>query len=399
MFKDYKRYLTVSIQVYLILLTIIFIMKIVGLDYFGLDVSNPKLINISDYLSKTHLGDLYNFITVYLMFYFYLCLACNKNKLYKFALIGSLLNFVPQCLLNVFYKMDWIYQIWCISIMLFFPKIVDKKVSFKKIIKYLIMINIYQIISLIIRNVSVNSNFSNFLVESILNLDQLLMLAITYNIHFMKGDVKLCGVEAEVGFSSLKKQNYKKSLRKLQKDFSSLDKQEKASYIIYLLLSLFWNLFTVVTVIFIGILNDTVIECIFILSSFWISKMIFKKSFHLKSMLQCFILSNLSYYVLNRITSPIGISILVPIMLGVGLSYVTSKLVKDYKPLYKGMPLEEFDRSILKVVDKDSDKYNICYDFFIKKENAIFLGRKYQYTEDGIRKITARVNNKIKALK
>ena len=36
--------------------------------------------------------------------------------------------------------------------------------------------------------------------------------------------------------------------------------------------------------------------------------------------------------------------------------------------------------------------------FFIKKENAIFLGRKYNYTEAGIRKITSRINDKIKAL-
>ena len=81
------------------------------------------------------------------------------------------------------------------------------------------------------------------------------------------------------------------------------------------------------------------------------------------------------------------------------MSYITSKFVRTYKPLYRGMPVDEFDNTILKFVDKGSDKYNICYDFFIKKENAIFLGRKYNYTEAGIRKITSRINNSIKALK
>ena len=85
-------------------------------------------------------------------------------------------------------------------------------------------------------------------------------------------------------------------------------------------------------------------------------------------------------------------------MLGVGLSYITSKFVKNYKPLYKGMPEELFENTITKVVDKGSVKYNICYDFFIKKENAVYLGRRYNYAEAGIRKITRRVNDDIKAL-
>ena len=90
---------------------------------------------------------------------------------------------------------------------------------------------------------------------------------------------------------------------------------------------------------------------------------------------------------------------LIPVMLGVGLSYITSKLVKKtYKPLYKGMPKENFEETILKVTDKGSIKYNICYDFFIEKQNAVYLAYKYKYTEAGIRKITSRVNDNIKAL-
>ena len=40
MFKDYDKYLKTSLKVYLFVLVIIFIMKLVGLDYFGLDVNN-----------------------------------------------------------------------------------------------------------------------------------------------------------------------------------------------------------------------------------------------------------------------------------------------------------------------------------------------------------------------
>ena len=88
-----------------------------------------------------------------------------------------------------------------------------------------------------------------------------------------------------------------------------------------------------------------------------------------------------------------------PILLGVGLSYVTSKLVKKaYKPLYKGMPTDIFEETILKIVDKNSKKYKICYDFYILNQSDLSLSFKYNYSVAGIRKIKDRINAKIKEL-
>ena len=402
MFKDYDKYLKASLKVYLFVLIIIFILKLVGLDYFGLDTNNALLIKASDYLSNTHWGDLYCFITVYIQAYFMLCLSVNKNKLYKETLIFSIILYTVQCLINTFYSMNGVYQVISILWLLIYPMIINKKFCIKRQFIVVALVTLYQPISMFIRSVGINTNYNNLLVESLLNLDQLLMLAIAYNLCFMKGGIRLCGVEVEALSSLQMKKNFSNLLKKLQRNYSNfkqLNKQEKATIIIYSILSLFWNVFTLVVVLLIGKLNDTLIECIFIITSFWLSKKVFGKPFHLKSMLQCFILSNVTYYVLNRITTPLGISILVPIMLGVGLSYITSKLVKKtYKPLYKGMPKEEFENAILKVVDKDSYKYKICYDYFIENENAIILGRRYNYTAYGIRKIASRVNDNIKAL-
>lgn len=196
--------------------------------------------------------------------------------------------------------------------------------------------------------------------------------------------------------------NLKNLLKRLLKNLHSFkEKPKKVQYaiLIYLFLSLIWNTLSVIVVLFIAKLNHTFIECIFILSSFWLSKKAFGKAFHLSSMVHCFIVSNITYYVLNRITTPLGISIIVPIMLGVGLSYVTSKLVKKlYKPLYRGMPKDLFEETILKVVDKDSIKYKICYEYYIEKRIAINLSMKYHYSEAGIRKILKIVNQKIKEL-
>ena len=406
MFKDYQKYLSKSLEVYLFVLMIIFILKIVGLDYFGLDVNNSILNSINNFVSeKVWPIDVINYISLTLQFYFYLCIVCKKKKLYIPSLIGALINIVSQILLMVYFKMDYIYYIISFSLMIIFPIIINKKFSIGRQIKYIVILTLYQFLSLFIRNIGIKYNYGNFIVDTILNFDQIIILAMHYNIFFKKGEIEKCQ-ELEVGLSSLKKTNLKQSLQKLLKNFQNnfrkfkkKNNEEKITIIIYIILSFIWNIFSVVLILFVAFLNDTFIECIFILTSFWLSKGKFGKAFHFESMLKCFVVSNLSYYLLNRLTTSLGISIFVPILLGVGLSYVSSKFVKkEYKSLYRGMPLDVFEETILKVTEKNSIKYKICYEFYIEKASDLSLSFKYNYSVAGIRKIKDRINEKIKGL-
>lgn len=402
MFKDYDKYLSASLKVYLFVLVIIFILKLVGMNYFGIDTNNELICKMNEILITNKWLALFKSLTILsIQFYFYLCIVCNKRRLYLASFIGGLLNIIIQIILMQYLKMNSLYSILSISIMIVIPMIVSKKIMFKRQIKYVLLITLYQAISLMVRNLSFNYEYGNYIVDTILNLDQLLLLAITYTVYFIKKEGLQCR-EQIVGLSLLKKINLKTLLKRLQKNlhnFRKLEKVEKLSIIIYLVLSLIWNTLSLVLILIVARLNDTFIECLFILTSFWLTKRTFGKAFHLSSMSKCFIVSNLTYYTLNRITTPLGISIFIPILLGVGLSYFTSKLVKKiYKPLYKGMPEDLFEETILKVTDKDSVKYKVCYDFYILRESDVSLSFKYNYTIAGIRKIKDRINDKIKEL-
>lgn len=402
MFKDYDKYLSTSLKVYLFVLGIVFIMKLVGLDYFGLDVNNPIINIINNYCIKFNIQYLWYLFTYYIYIKFIISISIKRKLTFKenilWAFISLLiLMFIKPYLNNL---LILIFDILYLEIVCFITNKRNNKFEvFKRNILVLLLNFIFQIISLFIRNIGQNDiYFDNFICGIIMNLDYILLSLVYYEI-WLKGDKIVCG---EVFLSLQKKKNLKNLLRKLQENlhkFKNLDKENKIAFVIYFILSLIWNVLSVAVILLIAKLNDTLIECIFILTSFWLSKRSFGKAFHLPSMAQCFLVSNLSYYLLNRLTTPLGISILVPVMLGVGLSYLTSKLVKKaYKPLYRGMPEELFEETILKVVDKDSDKYRICYDFYIKKENAIKLANRYNYTEAGIRKIKDRINEKIKKL-
>ena len=402
MFKDYDKYFTVSLKVYLFVLFCTFILILVGLDYFG-------ITSDFDLFPYKTLYAIYTYILLYFTTLILLSISCNdKSKKIKFYvlitypfsfIISNLPRYIQSYPIYFIISFSYLYLLCLI-----FTRFKDIKGVSKRYVVFTILNIFYQFISLITRDARVDSFNNSFIVMFILNFDYILMLLISYNLYFKIGGKKLWNhyqVE-EVGSSLQKKINLKTLLKNLQKNwhkFKKLDRETKLAGIIYFILSFIWNIFTLVVVLFIAKLNNTLIECIFIISSFWLSKKIFGKAFHLKSMIQCFVISNLTYYILNRITLNIGISILIQILLGVGLSYLTSKLVKKmYKPLYRGMPKELFEETVLKVTDKGSLKYNICYDYFVNRKSSISLSIKYNYSKDGIDKIKDRINAKIKEL-
>ena len=413
MFKDYKKYLTVSIKVYLFVLLIVVILKIVGFNYFGINMDNPIINSINKFIDNYHLDDLFTILSLYIYSLMFIQITCNDNskriKIYILICLPIFLFIAHlKLIINnriIFFILDIFYlYLFSLLYLIIFKK--EKKGSIKRYIILILINTIYQLISLLIKNQSIKYDYKNYFIIFVMNLDYLIMVLITTNLYFSKGGSVKCSEAEDHSLFSLKKISLKKLLQKLQKNYQSnlekfkkKSKQDKMAIIIYIVLSIIWNTFTVFLILFIAVINDTFIECLFILSSFWLSKGKFGKPFHFDSMVVCFIVSNLTYYTLNRVTTPIGISILIPILLGVGLSYVTSKFVKrEYKPLYRGMPLETFEETILKVEEKDSIKYKICKEFYINKISDLSLSFKYNYSVSGIRKIKSRINEKIKKL-
>ena len=416
MFKDYEKYLSKSLEMYLFVLVIIFILKIVGLDYFGIDINNPTVLRLGNIFNNILLRDVLYFSLVIIYQYLMMSIihVTKDRKLKIFVILTIPTTYGVQILKNIFVKNNVITILIELSylyiINFLYYKTNKSNVKFKTFNKRFIItmfLNmLFQFISMLTRYRYEKQYLEDIIPTILLSLDYLLLLIITKKLVVEEGVVKKCISQAEVGSSSLKKINLKKSLQNLQRNFQNSkesfkkkSKEEKLSIIIFIILSSIWNLLTLVIVLLIAKLNDTLVECIFILSSFWLSKRAFGKAFHFDSMILCFIVSNLTYYTLNRITTPLGISIFIPILLGVGLSYVTSKFVKKkYKPLYRGMSKDLFEETILQVVEKDSDKYKICYEFYIDKKSDLSLSYKYNYSVSGIRKIKDRINSKIKRL-
>lgn len=398
--KNLNKFLSRTLLIYYFLLAIIVILKLIGIDYFALDTDNEVLLKINDFLTRYHLTDVYYAFTLMLYAYVMISISCDdcskRIKKYTICLSPILIGFniISSQIDNVF------FDIFTGMFLLYFVAIAYSKVnkiSIKKTtinyIKIFIITMVFQFISIFIRSCSLyESHDYGFIVNAILDVDYLILSFIYYEIHFNGGEEK-CLI-TEVGSFSQKHHSSTSSLRKSQ--IKSLNSKEKFEFVLSFILILLWNCFTVAVVLFIAMLNDTIIECIFILVSFWCSKFCFGKPFHFKSVIQCFIVSNLTYYALNRITMPIGISIIIPIILGVGLSYITARKTINAK-LYKGMPEEELYQIVRKVSD-DEIAIKICKEYYCDRLNDTKIARINNYSIPSIRLKRQTINNKLKRL-
>ena len=191
MFKDYDKYLSASLKVYLFVLVIIFIMKLVGLDYFGLDANNIFINNLNDFLIKTKLKNYICFI--FLMIYQYLMMSIiMKDKSTKLK-IFNIITF-PATMMVQHYKTIYIsnpiyYLIELLYLIIIF-KIYNKNVKLKRILKVLLGTFVIQFISNFIRNENTIVYENDFIRNFILTLDYLFMLLIfqnqTVNSYYLK---------------------------------------------------------------------------------------------------------------------------------------------------------------------------------------------------------------------
>ena len=220
MFKDYNRYLSVSLKVYIFVLAIIVILKLIGFDYFGIDLNNQTFLQINDVLIRYRLNYVWFFINLYVQFYLFLGLVTNERKHYGLTLIATSLNVASQLIIfNILKAPSLIYYPINFAIMFGVPLIINKKIKFIKIIKVILLMTFYQMLSILIRNINIQYSEWNFLIDTILNIDQLLLLIITYNINFMRGGNEECG--QVVGLSSLKRTDLKKLQKRLQRNIQT----------------------------------------------------------------------------------------------------------------------------------------------------------------------------------
>lgn len=404
--ENINKILSRTITTYTFLLFLIFILKIVGFDCFGLDMNNPMILKLNDIILKYGLENVWYSITLYINVYIVLSITCNDNSrsMKKYTLIC-----MPVCILLQYIKDDSLIFvildfIYILILSLIYKRFRLRKENYMNYMCITSLMMLFQIISLMTRDITTKVSLgNNFILTVMMSIDYILISIIFYKFYFMNGGKSIWEMVHYSG-SHLMMES-RNLLKKLQaklktKKRKKLSKQEKVYNLIFYPFVIVYNLFTMLVIFIISYAFDSVVECIFITLSFWINKFAFGKPFHAKDSKTCFIISSISYIILNKLASgTIGITYLWQVVLGVMFSFITSRFVKEaITKLYKGMPKEEFDKKILKVDNKDSLQYKICYMYYVERKSELEIAYKVGYSIDNIKKIKAKINKKIKEL-
>ena len=392
--KDLDKLLSSTLKTYFIILIGIFIVKLFGVDYFGLDTRNEIIVWIDDFINRFHLEMVWYGITLYLYTYIILSISCvdNSKSIKIFTLCILPLCLIIQQLKTMFnIPMLFVFTdlLWLFMLSIVYIKIIKKhKIALYNVTNYWIymFVNfIFQAVSVTIRDVTINNSYG-ITMSILLNFDYILLSIMFYKVYFNLGGKSLW--DWVVGLFSHLQTSLKSFPTKLQNFYLNNKKKsrfEKISDSIYIPLFILWNIFTIMVVLFIATLNHTFAECIIILCSFWINKRTFGKAFHMPTAFSCFIISNLTYYALNRITIPAGISLIISVILGIALCYITSKFVKT-KKLYRGMSLNEYNSNVLDLYDEESVYYQIGKLFYVDRYSEQWIATKLAYSVPSIQK-------------
>lgn len=396
--KDLDKILSSTLKTYFIILIGIFIVKLFGLDYFGLDTRNEIIVWIDDFINRFHLEMVWYGITLYIYTYIILSISCvdNSKRMKIFTLC-----ILPPCLiiqqLKTIFNIPMLFiftdLLWLFMLSIVYIKIIKRnKIEKHNVVNYWLycIINIlFQAISITIRNIpfiyQTGYEYGS-LATIIINIDYLILSIITYKLFFNIGGKSLWDMVAGL-FSHLLTllKSFPTKLQNFYLNNKAKSRFEKISNSIYIPLFILWNIFTLMVVLFIATLNHTFAECIIILCSFWINKRTFGKAFHMPTAFSCFIVSNLTYYALNRITIPASISLIISVILGIALCYVTSKFVKT-KKLYRGMSLNEYNNNVLSLYDEESVYYQIGKLFYVDRYSEQWIATKLAYSVPSIQK-------------
>lgn len=408
--KNFGKVCIRTILTYFVIISVIVLLKIINIDYFGIKYDNNMINKFAKFVVSHGLENIWYSITLYIYTYMILSVSCKDNskqmKIYALivTLIGIPFKFFTNYIKTLIPPLKVVLEVF---FMIIPPIVYTKKVkhTLKNIIIYIFVNVFFQHITLYCKNIDAWHNINEFITNIIFDIDYIIVLLLFYYYYFERKEVKdlwemVVGLLLDLwhGFTqlpvlfleSLKHLIYglKKQLNTIKKVLKSKtrDKIDNIAFLsIYYLLTLFWNVLTIILIIFIAQINNVVITMLFVMFAFLFNKGKFGKALHLKSAFWCFIISNISYYFISRLTLPIGTSYLVPILIGVCMSYYTALLVKYMtKDVYKGISESEL-REICELKHLDKYKTEFLVDFYCNKMNYVQLHFKYKYSTDRLR--------------
>ncbi len=420
--KDKVIIAKLVLKITLIMIIVSAFIKLLGFNLFEANYQNSILNFIEPIFSNSNVKGIFNGILLFLQTFVIFRIHCKKinfNSLLIIVIFITLFTIFSQILIyDLYYTSEnynlynTIYNLFSFSILIIPVFIINfiKLKNYKKtllslvaLMGFLFVIFLYQLIVIFLRSI-ITTDFYDSIYNFLLNFDYMILLLLTFYI-YIKSEYKIIS-KNKLEFSFLKflnerpnKNDIKYKLDSLSKNYKDFKKQTRATKIAFILYIIFFAIqecLTLGLLIFIANLNNYLIECVFIMTAFMISKKVFG-AFHFKSFILCFFISNITFFILSSLTLEVNLTFVVPVLCGVLLSYFASKFIKknDVTP-YRGMSEDDL-KPICKNKKLNELETNVLIDFYCKRDNVEKIAFKYHYSDRSIQRIKFKALQKVEA--
>ena len=243
--KDIDKLLSRTLFTYFMILFIVFILKVFGINYFELDMNNRIINKVNDFILYWRLENIWYFVTLYINTFIIFAITCNdiSKKIHYFTLATMPLNMVIQYIKShynfpfMFIFTDLLYLF--ILSLCYIKFIKREKVHRYNVTNYwlFMFINfIYQVISLMTRNIAPGYYENSFLLAMICNFDYIILLLISYKLYFIKGGKDLwVGVHGYFSDLLISLRELPKKLQTSYQKSKPKKQEDELAYKIYLI--------------------------------------------------------------------------------------------------------------------------------------------------------------------
>ena len=281
-------------------------------------------------------------------------------------------------------------------------KIVLKDKFWKILIEAILIqfiINSYQVISMLYKNINLKITIDNFIVDKIMMIDYYMFIILTY-LYFSEKGGYIYGRWSKFLVVLSNKRRSKKSIRQVQSNLQkeSVEDNSKGFKLFALMLAIFQFMLVFTLCYFI---NNTTWQFVVIFVSFCVMRAVFGKSYHANSIITCTTLSCVVFVIATRLSLPPYISILCNVIIGLLVAYMMYVLYYFNKytnsqgiTISRGMS-EDALNNLLSNHNVNEIETKILKDYYVKRKSLQYIATSVGYSIDNVKKIKAKLLKRI----
>lgn len=262
-----------------------------------------------------------------------------------------------------------------------------------------IIIVVYQLLTMLYKNINIKIKVDNFLVDKIMMIDYYTMIILTYLLITKEGGY-IYGRWNKLLVVLSNKRRSKKSIRQIQSNLQeeSVENSSKGFKLFALMLAIFQFMLVFTLCYFI---NSTTWQFVVIFASFCIMRAVFGKSYHANSIITCTTLSCVVFVIATRLSLPPYISTLCNVIIGLLVAYMMYVLYYFNKyttsqgiTISRGMSKEALDE-ILSNHNLNEIETKILTDYYVKRKSLQYIATSVGYSIDNVKKLKAKLLKRI----